>query len=152
MRDGTPNGYSILSIAGNRYQVRYKVARRPADYQMNIFAPDAVTAGRAGETEILVNVFSGSDRSRVEMRLRPEGAWLPMTRVERPDPYFLEQKRRELAAPTPPTRPLPPADPSKHLWRATLPPAPATGTTLIEVRTVDMFGATHTGRRSIRIE
>ncbi|MBW2289266.1 MAG: calcineurin-like phosphoesterase family protein [Deltaproteobacteria bacterium] len=152
MRDGTPNGYSILRIDGNAYTLRYQVARRPADYQMNIFAPDAVSAEAAARTEVLVNVFAGSDRSRVEMRLGADGAWIPLTRVDRPDPYFLELKRREADAADRPARPLPPADPSRHLWRATLPADPEAGTSLLEVRTIDMFGATHRGRRILRIE
>ncbi len=152
MRDGTPNGYSILHIDGNSYSLRYKVARRPADYQMNIFAPDAVTSAQATETEVLVNVFAGSDRSRVEMRLDTDGAWIPLVRVDRPDPYFLELKRREAESADRPASPLPPADPSRHLWRGTLPADPATGTRLLEVRSVDLFGATHHGRRILRIE
>jgi hypothetical protein len=152
MRDGTPNGYSILSIDGNRYAVRYKVARRPADYQMNIFAPDVVVAADASETEVVVNVFAGSERSLVEMRLGPNGEWHRMARVERPDPYFVELKRRERLAGDPPKRPLPPADPSPHLWVATLPADPAAGTALLEVRETDMYGAVHYGRRILRIE
>jgi hypothetical protein len=152
MRDGTPNGYSILRIDGNDYTLEYKVARRPADYQMNIFLPDAVAAESAGETEVLVNVFSGSERSRVEMRLGPDAAWTPLERVERPSPYFLELKRREAEARPPPARPLPPADPSQHLWRGLLPADPPRGTHLLEVRTTDMFGATHHGRRILRID
>jgi len=152
MRDGTPNGYSILRIDGNDYTIRYKVARRPADYQMNIFAPDAVAAEAADRTEILVNVFAGSDLSRVEMRLGEAGDWTPLARVDRPDPYFLELKRREAESADRPARPLPPADPSRHLWRGTLPADPATGTRLLEVRATDRFGATHHGRRILRIE
>jgi len=152
MRDGTPNGYSILHIDGNDYSVRYKVARRPADYQMNVFAPDAVAAPEAGETEVLVNVFSGSERSRVELRLGPEGEWIPLTRVERPDPYFLELKRRELEDRPAAARPLPPADRSLHLWAGTLPADPPSGTFALEVRTTDMFGQSFTAHRIIRIE
>jgi len=153
MRDGTPNGYSILRIDGNDYALRYRVARRPADYQMNIFAPDAVSANDAAGTEVLVNVFSGSERSRVDMRFGPNGSWTPLERVERPDPYFLELKRREAAVdPRPARRLLPPADPSQHLWRGVLPASPPRGTWLLEVRTTDMFGATHQGRRIVRIE
>ena len=67
--DGTPNGYAVATFEGHDYALRYKAARRPADYQMNIDAPDRVRAGSAAEREILVNVFAGSERSRVELRL-----------------------------------------------------------------------------------
>jgi hypothetical protein len=152
MRDGTPNGYSILHIDGNEYSVRYQVARRPADYQLNIFAPGSVRAEDAAETEVLVNVFAGSERSRVEMRLDEAGTWRPLERVYRPDPFFVELKRREFESADRPTRPLPPADPSHHLWRGTLPADPPPGAAVLEVRTIDMFGATHRGRHILRIE
>jgi hypothetical protein len=152
MRDGTPNGYSILRVDGNRYSVRYKVARRPADHQMNVFAPDAVSAAEAGGTEVLVNVFAGSERTRVEMRLGTGGEWIPLAPALRPDPYFLELKRRESQAQPPPARTLPPADPSSHLWAGTLPADPPIGTFALEVRATDMFGEIFTAQRAIRIE
>jgi len=152
MRDGTPNGYSHLRITGNRYSVQYKAARRPADHQMHVFAPDVVSAHEASATEVLVNVFSGSVRSRVEMRLLPDSEWLVLERTERPDPYFLELKRREFESEPRPNRPLPPADPSTHLWVGTLPEDPAAGTYSLEVRTTDLFGASFTTHRVLRIE
>jgi hypothetical protein len=152
MRDGTPNGYSILHCDGNTYSIRYKVARRPADHQMNVFAPDAVSASDAGDTEVLVNVFAGSERSTVEMRLGRGGEWIPLARVERPDPYFLEHKRRELEHQPPPERPLPPAEPSLHLWAGTLPADPPSGTFALEVRAIDMFGKIFTAHRIIRVD
>jgi len=151
MRDGTPNGYSVLELDGNGYSIRYKVARRPAGYQMNIFLPDAIEAAEAGDTEVLVNVFAGSERTRVEMRLGPTGDWITLARVERPAPYFLEQKRREAAATSPPARPLPPADPSSHLWVGRLPESPPPGTATLEVRATDTFGRVHTAHRTLRI-
>jgi len=152
MRDGTPNGYSILHFDGNDYAVRYKVARRPADYQMNIFAPAAVSSSEAEEKEVLVNVFSGSEQTTVVMRLGQGGEWIPLARTLRPDPYFVELKRREFESEPPPARPLPPADPSSHLWVGTLPPEPPRGTFVLEVRATDVFGETSTAHRIIRVE
>jgi len=151
MRDGTPNGYGILRVDGNEFSVRFKAARRPADYQMHVFAPEVVAPSEAAETEVLVNFFSGSERSRVAMRLSPEGDWIPMERVDRPDPYFILLKRRDLEA-NPDTPTLPPADPSRHLWRALLPADPPTGTFAIEVRATDDFEQTFRAYRVIRIE
>jgi len=152
MRDGTPNGYAILHLDGNGYRVRYKVARRPADYQMNVFAPGTVSSSQAGRQEVLVNVFSGSERTRVAMRLGQAGEWIPLARVQRPDPYYLELTRRESESEPKPRRPLPPAVPSPHLWAGTLPSDPPRGTFVLEVRATDMFGETATARRIIRVE
>jgi hypothetical protein len=152
MRDGTPNGYSILHFDGNDYRVRYKVARRPADHQMNVFAPGRVSSSEAGEEEVLVNVFSGSERTRVMMRLGQSGEWIPLARTRRPDPYYLELKRRESESDPAPARALPPAEDSSHLWAGRLPANPPSGTFVLEVRATDMFGETFTAHRIIRVD
>lgn len=151
MRDGAPNGYSIITFDGHRYSVEFRAARRPASHQMNIYAPEEVPQSEAARTEVLVNVFGGSERSKVEMRLGETGAWVTMERTARPDPYYQAMKRLEEGANPPPGRKLPVLMASPHLWRATLSEAPPPGTHLIHVRTTDMFGQTYSGRRIIRI-
>jgi 3',5'-cyclic AMP phosphodiesterase CpdA len=160
MRDGTPNGYAVATFEGHDYALRYKAARRPADYQMNIDAPDRVRAGSAAEREILVNVFAGSERSRVELRLTGSprsadaetGGWTAMHRVERPDPSYqaLWERERELLGEE--RARLPHPLPSTHLWSGHLPAEPAPGSYWIEVRSTDMFGQVDTARRLIRVE
>jgi hypothetical protein len=53
MRDGTPNGYVIATFEGDTYKWRYKAARRPADFQMSIFTPEAVPTENTGATEVV---------------------------------------------------------------------------------------------------
>jgi hypothetical protein len=152
MSHGAPNGYSIVAFDSAQYSVRYKASRRPEDYQMNVFAPNEVAAGQTSETEVLVNVFAGSERSTVEMRLGAEGAWRALERVRRPDPYFVVLKEREAQqAPPPGYRRLPDAANSLHLWRGVLPADLAPGVHLINVRTTDMFGQTYSDHRLIRV-
>jgi hypothetical protein len=149
MRCGAPNGWSILEIDGTRYSLRFQAARRPASHQLSIHAPVSVASGDAAATEVLVNVFAGSERSTVEMKLGDTGAWQAMERVLRKDPFFVEQYARE----TPETRKrMYPAEPSLHLWRGTLPANPPPGTHLLEVRTTDVFGQSFSDLRVIRIE
>ena len=119
---------------------------------MSIFAPEAVAAERVAETEVLVNVFAGSERSSVEMRLGERGPWIAMERVEREAPYYLRMKQAEEGPMPPAGRKLPKVVKSPHLWRAVLPANATKGTHLIHVRTTDMFGHTYTGRRVIRIQ
>jgi hypothetical protein len=152
MRCGAPNGWSILEIDGQGFRLRFQAARRPASHQMSIFAPAAVASSQAGATEVLVDVFAGSDRSRVEMRLEDTGEWQPLERVERPDPFYLELLAREAELGPKLGRPLPPAAPSLHLWRGTLPLNPPPGSYALEVRSTDLFGQQFTGHRLIRIE
>ncbi len=150
MRDGAPNGYSIVTFDGNTYSIRFKAARRPVDHQMTIYAPDEVTAANAGKTEVIVNVFAGSVRSKVEMRLGEDGEWMPMTQVERDDPYYLDMKKRE-ARLGDLARKMPKIIKSEHIWTANLPENASLGSHLIQVRTTDMFGQTFTDQRVIAI-
>jgi 3',5'-cyclic AMP phosphodiesterase CpdA len=152
MKDGTPKGHSILDFDGVSYSIRYQVNRRPADYQMNVFAPDRVDRAEAAGTEVLVNVFAGSERSRVEMRVGPGSPWVQMVRDPRPDPFLLEWGRIEQGLALRPWRELPAAKPSTHLWVAPIPEGLPPGTHLIEVRTTDMFGQSYGARRPIRVE
>jgi hypothetical protein len=151
MSDGAPNGWSLVTFDGTRYSAVYKAARRPADCQMSIYAPESVPADQAGQTEVLVNVFAGSERSTVEMRLG-KGAWVRLERVAREDPYYAAIKQAEETEDPPRGRKLPRAGKSRHIWVGTLPPGPPAGTHLIEVRTTDVFGKTYVGRRIIRVE
>jgi hypothetical protein len=152
MRCGAPNGYSILRFDGHRYSVRFNAARRPSDYQMNISAPESTTSEKSGETEILVNVFAGSERSRVEMRLGETGDWTLLKREAREDPYYLAAIERDLERNPKPTYYLPPAIESPHLWVGTLPANVPVGTHALEVRTTDMYGQVFRAHRLIRIE
>lgn len=161
MSDGGPNGYSIISFDGHQYSLEYRAARRPADHQMHIFAPDEVTADATGQTEVLVNVFAGSERSTTEVRFAHDQPWVAMERVVRQDPFFAQLKQREasLSEQLPPRErgsnlpwiPLPKPHDTQHLWRAHLPADMPVGIGAIEVRTTDIFGQTYTDQRSIRI-
>lgn len=151
MRDGAPNGYGIITFDGRKYQWEFRAARRRADYQMAIYAPEAIRAGEAAGTEVLANVFGGSERSRVELRVAG-GSWRPMEKIMREDPGFAAVKSREEALKPSPGRTLPGIIQSPHIWRGTLPGGLEPGTREIEVRARDMFGKVHGGRRSIRVQ
>ena len=152
MSDGTPNGYSIATFEGNKYSLKYKASRRPADFQMSIFAPEEVTPANAHDHEVIVNVFMGSSQSKVEMRFGEDGSWTPLTHTEREDPYFLALKKREFYLPPAAGRSLPGAAKSTHVWAANLPSSPPVGTHIIHVRTTDMFGQVFEDERIIRVE
>jgi len=154
MSDGAPNGYSIVTFDGPKYDVEFHAARRPADHQMNIYAPEEVAAGAVATTDAVVNVFAGNEKSKVEIRLGDSGEWRPMARVSEADPFYLDMKKLEEGPTPPPGRKLPAPHKSTHLWRAPLGvggDAPAAGTHLIQVRTTDMFGKTYVDGRAVRI-
>jgi len=176
MRDGAPNGYGIFTFSGNQYSIRFKAARRPAGYQMNIWTPWEVAATETGKTDILVNVFGGTKRSTVEFRVGQDGEWQTMTYSPQKDPYFIalrerdeiyhiERKMHTALRETIKTllkedNELPQrgkrlnygAPKSTHMWQAKLPENIKVGTHVINIRTTDMFGQTFTGRRIIRVQ
>jgi hypothetical protein len=151
MRDGAPNGWALVTFEGNRYSIELRVARRPADHQMNIYVPDPVPVAQVGETEVLANVFGGSERSTVQMRVE-DGPWAAMERVSREDPYYAAIKEAEESEHPPHGTKLPKVIKSPHIWRALLPAGTSPGTHLLEVHTTDMFGHSYTGRRVIRVK
>lgn len=151
MADGGPNGWSIVTFDRNTYSVEYHAARRPADYQMNIHTPDSVSAAQVGETEVVVNVFAGSERSTVEMRV-DRGDWGALKQAPRPDPYYAAIKQTEETDHPPRGRKLPKIGRSPHIWVGKLPSRLLPGTHLLEVRTADIFGQTYVGRRIIRVD
>ncbi len=152
MRDGTPNGYQMITFKGNQVSLRYKSARRAAEHQMSIYAPDSIMASESAKTEVLVNVFSGTKHSIVELRLGDEGKWVSMERTEQPDPGFAALKEAEQSATPPLGRPLPEPIPSRHLWKAMLPAQAAVGVYQIHIRETDVYGQSHQASRIIRIQ
>lgn len=151
MRDGSPNGHSVITFDGRRTTFDYKAAGRPADYQMNVYAPDVVAAADVGKTEVYVNVFAGSEKSIVELRVGWDGEWARIKQVWEQDPYYTAVRDREMKMnPAPPALNAPIDSP--HLWKGPLPAGLAAGTHTIFVRTRDMDGRYFHARRVIRVE
>jgi hypothetical protein len=139
--DGTPNGYFVVTFDGDSYSTRFKAARRPADYQMQIHAPHEVTQERLAQTEVLVNIFSGSRRSSVEMAVG-DGNWVEMEFAPQEDPLYA--KVTGWMSDRSGTR-------SDHIWEGRLPSDLSPGGHLIRVRTVDMHGQEFSASRIIRV-
>ncbi|MCC5822553.1 MAG: calcineurin-like phosphoesterase family protein [Phycisphaerales bacterium] len=146
MRDGTPNGFAVLTVEGNRYSIRYRAAGFPDDYQMNIHAPDHASGGEA----FSVNVFNGSERSRVEFRITGLTDWTPMEHDPQPDPLYAAIVEEE-TPPAPGRRPLSRPMEANHIWAATLPSDLTPGTHWLEVRSTDMFAQVDTARHPFRV-
>ena len=109
-RDGTPNGFHILSVDGNAYTTRFIPAKEPNGRQMRLsidsrfhgISKDAdrdfrqvqllgspVPRDALGASTLIANVFDGGDKTRVNMIIgdRPP---VEMTRSVRPDPFVQE--------------------------------------------------------------
>jgi hypothetical protein len=151
MRDGTPKGYALLQVSGNRYTIDYKVVGEPRDYQLRIFNPKVVANNRGSSSGIFANFFIGDKDDLVEYKI-DNGDWRPMTWIEAPDPSFLVDVMEwdlmeSLEAGRRPSNPVN----STHLWRGAIPTNLPVGMHTITVRARDMFGRTHTGTSAYRI-
>jgi hypothetical protein len=151
MRDGAPNGYSFLNFDGKKYWIDYRAAGRFADYQMNIYAPIQINVADSAKTEVLVNVFAGSERSKVQMKV-DDGAWQPLQWAPQEDPVFRAWKAREAQEGNKvPGRALPGIIQSPHIWAGNLPPNLAPGEHTIHVQTTDLWGKTHNAQQKISV-
>ncbi len=150
MRDGAPRGYSIFSFDGHQYTIQFRASHRPAGYQMAIYAPSELASAEVAQQEIVANVFSGSSRNKVEMRVGDSGAWVPMTQADRVDPAFQAMFERDKALERP-FLPLPEPAKSTHLWVGKLPSKLSPGYHPIHVRSTDMFGQVTLGSRGILV-
>ena len=149
MNDGAPNGYSVITFDGNEYSIQFKAARKPKEYQMNIYAPNKVTVASLDTTKILVNVFAGSEKSIVEMKIGKSNNWQLLDRVDSIDPQCLRMnKLKPLFEQEYNGKPIEDVlgwtmdkpHISRHIWQGELPKDLSVGTYTIKVRTKDMFG------------
>ena len=148
MRCGAPKGYNIIDFDGAEYRIRYRAAAMDPDHQMRIWVPDEIDAGE--DAEVIANIFAGSERSRVYCRIN-DGPWRPMDFDPRHDPHLRAIKELEQSAMPPNGRPIPDLRESHHIWSMPLPADLPTGYHTIEVKTTDMFGATHKDATMLRV-
>lgn len=151
MADGAPNGYSFITFDGSDYEVDFKAAGRPADYQMRIISPIEVTGDEVATTTVYANVFNGSSKSTVELRWEHQNHWTPMTYSLEKDPEYIKLAEEENGAAEKTWTDLPNAKPSPHLWKATLSSPGEPGTYMLVIRETDYRGRTTTSKRAIRV-
>lgn len=152
MRDGTPKGYAYLHINGNQYAVDYKVAGKPASYQMQVFAPKVIPFKERTSAGIYVNFFMGHPESAVECRI-DDGEWRKMGFVEGADPAYLQTLFKWDLSDTLLTGKRPSnAQSSTHVFRIGFPADLSEGTHTIEIKAKDPFGRTFTEKSNFRVE
>ena len=158
-RDGTPNGYHVLSVDGNRYTTRFvplgetreramrimlesqfhalnpEVAR---DYRLEQLLGSPIAAEAVHATNLLVNVFDGGPKTDVSCSLDGRDAFA-LKRTRRIDPFVEQIYVRNAAT----KKPWVKAQPSTHVWSARLPADLGSGTHRAEVRVSDEYGREH---------
>jgi hypothetical protein len=158
-RDGSPNGFLILSIAGQTYSTRFQPANEPnsrqmrivldselhrdgkelyRDFRMGQLLGSPIPQEAAFATNLIVNFFDGGPRTSVEYRIGKRDP-VKMERAVRPDPFVEEVFARNEAT----KKPWVKAEPSSHIWTARLPADLESGTHSIAVRVIDEYGREH---------
>jgi hypothetical protein len=152
MHDGAPNGYSILTFDGDDYRLDYQAAGRPASDQMRIHFPSEITSSNPAAAEFSVNVYNGSERSKVEMAIDGSEEWIELVKRNEVDPAYQEMVDIEskLSPPVNPALATPRV--CYHLWFGKLPDNLAPGTHLLRIRSTDMHGRVYHGHRSFRVD
>lgn len=163
-RDGSPKGFHVLSIDGNRYETRFVAANERTAGQMRLMlecARDAGDAARTGhrllgcqisaeqraEARIVVNVFDGGPRTKVVLELEGRARAEKMQRTDMRDPFVVEffEQNRETC------KPWASAARSSHIWTLQLPPDLSAGVYRIKASAIGEYGATQIGHLLLEI-
>jgi hypothetical protein len=152
MRDGTPKGYAFIHFKNNQYNIEYKVAGKPKDFQIEIFAPKVVAQGQRTKAGIYANFFMGNYKDTVMYRI-DNGDWKTMVHIEDYDPAYVTlvcewDTSTELMGGRRSSNPIK----SNHLWRGSIPTNLGLGLHKIEIKATDMFGNQYIGTNSYRLE
>ncbi|MFP6900610.1 MAG: calcineurin-like phosphoesterase family protein [Opitutales bacterium] len=150
MSDGAPNGYSLITFDGHKATFDFKAARFPASHQLRIHAPVAIEVQDANKTQVYVNVFAGSEKSTVRLRVG-EGKWVNLKKTREIDPYYLALREAEIQAKST-GLPMGGGSPSDHLWTGPLPANLSKGSHLLEAVTKDMYGREFRATRVLRVK
>lgn len=152
MRDGTFRGYSFIDFKDNQYNIKYKVAGQPEDFQINIHIPKVLPYPVDTTAEIFANFFIGEKNSMVEYRI-DDGNWKNMKYTETFDPAYTASVLEwdftdKLFQGNRPSNP----EVSKHIWSARFSKKLEKGQHTVEVRATDQFGNKHAAKRTFSVE
>ncbi len=151
MTDGGPHGYTTVTFDGGRYVIDFKAAGLPAEYQMNVQVTDVIPESKCAATAVHVNVFNGSERTTVQMRVDGSDEWQMLEKILAEDPHYTALFEQEKLV-TPVIEPaLAKPGICQHLWSGTLGQL-AVGQHLIEIRATDMHGRVFESQRIVCVQ
>jgi hypothetical protein len=166
-RDGSPNGFHILSVDGNTYKTRFVPAKEPNGRQVRLsiesrfhaeqpeikyqFRPGQLTTPPIGRAtlhaaKLIANVFDGGPKTKVTMRIG-ERQPIEMTRKAMPDPFVEDVFARNDAT----RKPWVHAEPSSHMWIAGLPTDLSVGAHRVVVEATTEYGDVVGGRLALEV-
>jgi hypothetical protein len=166
-RDGTPNGFHILSVDGLNYTTRFIPAKEPNGRQMRLsidsrfhgISKDAdrdftqvrllgspVPRDALQASTVIANVFDGGEKTKVKMVIG-DRAPIEMIRRARPDPFVQEVFARNEAT----KKSWVKAEDSSHIWTARLPGDLTPGTYPVVVEATGEYGQPLSGRLALEV-
>jgi hypothetical protein len=166
-RDGTPNGFHILSVNGLTYATRFIPAKEPNGRQMRLsidsrfhgISKDAdrdfsqvrllgspVPRDALSASTLIANVFDGGEKTKVKIIIG-DRASIEMTRSSRPDPFVQEVYDRNEAT----KKPWVKAENSSHIWIARLPGDLKPRTYPVVVEAIGEYGQPLSGRLVLEV-
>ena len=150
MRDGTPKGYAILKVKGNKYSFNYKVVDQSPDYGLAVFGAAVVPEKYIARYPLFVNFFMGAANDEIRYQI-DGGEWKKMQWVESYDPAYLKSVL-EFDGATSLIDGRRPSDPvsSQHLWRTKLPKLKV-GNHQIKFEATDMYGKLYSSVKEIEV-
>jgi len=151
MSDGTPTSYTFLHIDGNEWKLSWKAARRPENFQMQIDAPEYVTADKNERIKVVANIYNALPSAEVKMRIGSEGEWIGMARQPQNDPTRQAVMGRENKLGEVPWRNLGGIAVSDHIWEAEHEGKLDPGVYLIYVKAEDEWWQ-YEGRRLLHVK
>jgi hypothetical protein len=166
-RDGTPNGFHMLSIDGNSYKTRFGPAKEPNGRQMRLSLESHFHGGARevmrefrqgqllgspiardaiGASTLVADVFDGGPKTKVTMKIgdRPP---VEMARVALPDPFVAEVFARNEAT----KKPWIKAEVSSHIWTVRLPADLPVGAHRVIVEATTEYGDVVSGRLALEV-
>ena len=164
-RDGSPNGFHILSIDGNSYKTRFVPAKEPngrqlrlsveshfhgdrpeveRDFRQGQLLGSRLALAALGSAAVVANVFDGGPKTSVTMTIG-ERAPVAMQRKVRPDPFVAEVFARNEAT----KKFWIKAELSSHMWTARLPADLPSGTHRVVVEARTAYGEFESGRLAL---
>jgi len=141
-----------VSISGHTHDHRHLFldkedgfnGQQPHHHIVNVTVSGCWWSG--AKNDLWVNVYNGSEKSKVQIQIDGTGPWRALQQVKEFDPYYLRLIKRDKKAQPPLARPTK----SEHLWKGQL-PAIEPGVHVITAETEDRHGRKFRSQRSLRV-
>jgi C terminal of Calcineurin-like phosphoesterase/Calcineurin-like phosphoesterase len=165
--DGTPNGFHVLSVSGNRYTTRFAPAVTKAASQLRVLIDGphcrlgnaakaephrpgklglCVPINALGQCHVVANVFDGGPKTTVTYEIVGHCRQMPMHAASMPDPLIVELFARDA-----PRKAWVGAVASSHIWKAALPATLPPGAHALLVHAWDEYGREHIARAVLEV-